>query len=117
MLTESGVRAIKPVRYLRKLTDGHGLYLVVMPRGGRYWRFAYRFARTGKTLSLGTYPEVPLERARSRHAFARNLLAHGLDPSALKSALGRHAFVAAMREWEIAQGRTLALSHERNRTE
>jgi hypothetical protein len=60
---------------------------------------------------------VTPEWARSRHEFARNLLAQGVDPSALKAALGRHAFVATMREWEIAQGRTLALSHERNRTE
>ena len=103
MLTESEVRAIKPVRYLRKVTDGGGLYLLVTPTGGRYWRFAYRFAQKGKTLALGTYPEVPLERARSRHEFARSLLANGLDPSVLKRELGKHAFVAAMREWEVSQ--------------
>jgi Arm DNA-binding domain len=103
MLTESELRAIKPVRYLRKVTDGRGLYLLVTPRGGRWWRFAYRFARKGKTLALGTYPDVPLERARARHEFARDLLAHGIDPSELKKALGKYAFVAAMREWEVSQ--------------
>jgi hypothetical protein len=36
----------------------------------------------------GTSPEITLEWARSRHEFARDLLAHGLDPSALKVALG-----------------------------
>lgn len=51
MLTESEVRAIKAVRYLRKLTDGRGFYLLVTPTGGRYWRFAYRYAQTGKTLA------------------------------------------------------------------
>jgi hypothetical protein len=105
MLTESELRAIKPVRYLRKVTDGRGLYLLVTPRGGRWWRFAYRFAQKGKTLALGTYPDVPLERARSRHEFARDLLAHGVDPSELKKALGKCAFVAAMREWEVSQVR------------
>jgi hypothetical protein len=103
MLTESELRAIRPVRYLRKVTDGRGLYLLVTPRGGRWWRFAYRFAQKGKTLALGTYPDVPLERARSRHEFARDLLAHGIDPSALKRALGKYAFVTAMREWEVSQ--------------
>lgn len=103
MLTESELRAIKPVRYLRKVTDGRGLYLLVTPRGGRWWRFAYRFSQKGKTLALGTYPNVPLERARSRHEFARDLLAHGVDPSELKKALGKYAFVAAMREWEVSQ--------------
>ena len=103
MLTESELRAIKPVRYLRKVTDGRGLYLLVTPRGGRWWRFAYRFAQKGKTLALGTYPDVPLELARARHEFARDLLAHGVDPSELKKALGKYAFVAAMREWEESQ--------------
>jgi Arm domain-containing DNA-binding protein len=73
MLTETEIEAIKPVRYERKVSDGGGLYLLVTPKGGRCWRFAYRFARKYMILALGTYPEVTLEQARSRHAFARNL--------------------------------------------
>src|ERR1700678_398796 len=45
VLTESEVEAIKPVRYARKVWHGRGLYLLVMPKGGRYWHFGYRFAR------------------------------------------------------------------------
>jgi len=104
MLTETEVKAIRPLRYLRKVSDGGGLYLLVTPKGGRWWRYAYRFARKYKTLSLGVYPHVSLEQARSRHRFARNLLVHGLDPSALNAALGKHIFVVTMREWEIARG-------------
>jgi len=106
MLTETEVRAIKPVRYSRKVSDGGGSYLLVTPKGGRCWRDAYRFAQTYKTLALGTYPDVPLDRARSRHEFARNLLAHGLDPSALKAALGKHLFVVTMWEWEMTRSPT-----------
>jgi hypothetical protein len=104
VLTETEVEAIKPVRYAHKVWDGRGLYLLVTPKGARHWRFAYRFARKYKMLSLGTYPVVTLERARSRHEFARNLLAHGVDPAALKAALGRPAFAVMMREWEKARG-------------
>jgi hypothetical protein len=120
MLTETEVRAIKPVRYAGKVSDGGGLYLLVTPKGGRCWRYAYRFAQKQKTLALGIYPDVSLERARSRHEFARNLLAHGLDPSALKAALGKHAFAATIREWEKARGDMSALplrSHARNRAD
>jgi hypothetical protein len=109
MLTETEVQAIRPVLYSRKFSDGGGLYLLVTPKGGRCWRFAYRFAQKYRTLALGTYPEITLEWARSRHEFARNLLAHGLDPSALKAALGKHIFVITMREWEIARGQMSAL--------
>jgi Arm DNA-binding domain len=115
MLTETELQAIKPLRYARKISDGGGLYLLVTPTGGRCWRYAYRFGQKQKLLALGTYPEVPLQRARIRHEFARTLLAHGLDPSALKAAVGKQIFVATMREWEIAQGRMPALplhSHE-----
>ncbi len=108
MLTETELQAIQPLRYSRKFSDGGGLHLLVTPKGGRCWRYAYRFGQKQKTLALGTYPEVPLERARSRHAFARNLLAHGLDPSALKVALGKHLFVVTMREWEMARGHVSA---------
>ena len=89
-------------------TQGVGWRGFVSPKGGRCWRYAYRFARKYKTLALGTYPDVPLDRARSRHKFARNLLAHGLDPSALKAALGKQIFAATMGEWEIARGHVSA---------
>jgi hypothetical protein len=109
MLTETEVRAIKPLRYLRRVSDGGGLYLLVTPKGARWWRYAYRFAQKHKALALGTYPAVPLERARARHEFARNLLAHGLDPSALKAALGKDIFIVTMREWEKARVHMSAL--------
>ena len=104
MLTEIEVQAIKPLRYSRKVSDGEGLYLLVTPKGGRCWRFAYRYAKKYKTLALGTYPVGTLEWARSRHEFARNLLALGLDPAALKSELGKRTFRAMIREWELARG-------------
>ena len=104
MLTEAEVEAIKSVRYERKVWDGRGLYLLVTPKGGRRWRYAYRFAKKYKKLSLGTYPVVTLQLARTRHEFARDLLAQGVDPAALKAAIGKHAFAAMMREWETARG-------------
>jgi hypothetical protein len=30
------------VRYLRKISFGRNLYLLVMPKGGRHWRYCYR---------------------------------------------------------------------------
>jgi hypothetical protein len=32
------------------------------------------------------------------------LLAHGIDPAALKAALGKHAFAVKMLEWQLARG-------------
>jgi hypothetical protein len=82
----------QPKRYARKIVDGRGLYLLVMPSGSRYWRYNYRFEGKHKTLALGVHPDVSLETARRRHQNARTLLADGIDPSARKRALGNSAF-------------------------
>ena len=82
-----GIRHIRPVRQARKFSEGGGLYLLVAPTGGRYWRYNYRFSGKQKTLALGVYPDVPREKARARHEKARRLLAAGIDPSLHRCAL------------------------------
>lgn len=72
-----------------KLSFGRNLYMLVMPKGARYWRYCYRYGGKRKTLALGTYPDVPIARARSRHRAARQLLAAGVDPSLKRSELRR----------------------------
>src|SRR4029079_6049219 len=72
---------MRSLRYTRKISDGRGLYLLVVPNGGRYVRANYRFIGKHKTLALGVDPDVSLEMARSRHRIARSLLADGIDPS------------------------------------
>jgi hypothetical protein len=80
---------LKPVRYPRKVSFGGSLYMLLMPKGGRYWHYAYRYGGKRKTLSLGTYPDVPFSRAKARHQAARQLLAVGLDPSLKRKDLQR----------------------------
>jgi len=85
-LTEVKVRNAKPEMKPRKLFDGRGLFLLVTPSGGRWWRLKYRFGAKAKTLSLGIYPDVGLKEARERRDEARKLLATGVDPSAERKA-------------------------------
>lgn len=54
-----------PKKTPKKLSDGEGLYLWIMPNGSKYWRFHYRLHNQQKTASLGVYPEVSLKEARS----------------------------------------------------
>ena len=89
----SEIRHIRPVRQPRKFSEGGGLYLLVVPTGGRYWRYNYRFDGKQKTLALGVYPDVPLEKARARHEKARRLLAAGIDPSLHRRALWQYSTV------------------------
>ena len=86
MLTDRNLQDIKSLRYARKIVDGRGLYLLVVPNRGRYWRYNYRFNGKQKTLALGIYPDVSLAKARARHVVARRQLAAGFDPVAQKCA-------------------------------
>jgi Arm domain-containing DNA-binding protein len=82
VLTETQLRRVKSLRAPRKLFDG--VHLLVTPRGGRYWRYNYRFNGKQKTLSLGVYPDVSLATARARHQEAQRLLAEGIEPPSIK---------------------------------
>ena len=70
---QSGRTRAKPY----KLADGRGLFLLVQPRSGKWWRFVHVRPGTSKrnTLSLGTFPDVSLIEARERRDELRTLLA------------------------------------------
>jgi hypothetical protein len=80
MLTNSQISSATPTGKPRKPFDVRGLYLKLVPNGGRYCRFDYRFNGKQKTLTLGTYPDVSLAKARESHHEARRQLAEGIDP-------------------------------------
>ena len=42
-LTDIAARTAKPREKEYKLTDGHGLYLLVKPTGSKRWYLKYRF--------------------------------------------------------------------------
>ena len=105
-LTEVAIRAAKATDKPYKRFDGKGLYLLIMPTGGRLWRLKYRTDGKEKLLSLGSYPEVSLKRARERCDALRAQLANGLDPSAKRKAekvSAADTFEAMAREWLAKQ--------------
>ncbi len=79
-LTDTAIRKAKPTDRQYKMADSGGLYLLVHPRGSRYWRFDYRIAGKRKTMALGTYPDVSLATARQKRDEARQALALDIDP-------------------------------------
>lgn len=84
MLTDIKCKSAQPSEKARKLSDEKGLYLEVMPNGGKYWRMKFRFAGKEKRLAFGVYPEVPLAEARDKRDEARKLIRDGIDPSQAK---------------------------------
>jgi integrase len=85
-LTDTEARRAKPTTKPYKLADSGGLFLAVMPAGGKLWRWKYRFDGKEKLMALGGYPEVSLADVRNRHVEGRRLLAAGVDPMARRMA-------------------------------
>ena len=83
-LTDIAVKNSKPKDKAYKLSDGHGLYLLISPSGGKLWRYDFAINKHRKTLALGIYPVVTLQEAREAHLQARKNIAKGIDPSDLK---------------------------------
>jgi integrase len=104
-LTDTKARNAKPKDKQYKLFDTDGLFLLISPAGGKWWRFKYRYGGKEKLISLGTYPEVGLAKARQRRDAAREKVADGIDPSQARKALkaakiqNENTFEVVAREW------------------
>lgn len=79
-LTDTAIRKVKPGEKPVKMFDERGLFLLVTPAGGKWWRFKYRFDNKEKLLSFGVYPDVGLKKARERRDEARKQVAAEIDP-------------------------------------
>jgi integrase len=101
-LTVKEIEHAKPRAKKYKLYDEHNLCLIVYPNGGGYFRFRYRRPGNGKQnwISLGTFPEVTLAKAREARDAARNLLSQGIDPSQDRKAKKLDQAVAAANDFE-----------------
>jgi len=101
-LTNLKVQKAKPQARQYKLADERGMYLLIHPKGGKYWRLDYRFEGRRKTLAIGTHPETSLKEARKKRDRARSDIEGGIDPSGHqngKPAFGDDSFETVAREW------------------
>jgi len=121
-LTTVTANQAKPKDKPYKLSDEKGLYLNVMPNGGKYWRLKYRFGGKEKVLALGVHPETGLKEAREKRDEARKLIGNGVDPNdvkrAQKAAQGQateNSFQTVAMEWFAKMMATKSENH-RSRT-
>ncbi|MCM7136238.1 tyrosine-type recombinase/integrase [Enterobacter cloacae] len=103
-LTDRAIVHAKPCGKPYKLSDSHGLYLLVNPNGSKRWYIKYRFVKKEKKLALGPYPLLTLAQARRMREEAQLLLISGIDPSAHRKAerlvmTPEHTFESVAREW------------------
>ena len=80
-LTNIEIKNAKPKAKQYKLSAGLGLYLVISPKGGKWWRVRYRFAGKQKELSVGTYPKITLKKATLLRDEIRAMVDADIDPA------------------------------------
>ena len=81
-LTELQVKNAKPraAKYTR--AAGHGLTLIVMRDGSKYWRLRYRFGGKARMIAVGKpYPHTTLKQAQATAAEYRAAIEAGVDPA------------------------------------
>jgi hypothetical protein len=100
MLNVKQIESFKKEAKAYKRSDSQGLFLFVTPSGNKLWRMAYRFAGKQKELSIGSYPEITLAKAREKRDDARRLIANGTDPGQSKQETKRaQAAARTFGEW------------------
>lgn len=109
-LTVLKCKNAKPLDKPYKLFDGGGLYLEVLPNGGRYWRLKYRVHGKEKCIALGVYPAVSLPEAREKREKEKKLLLEGFDPmlarrekKQLATFEANQTFELVAKEWHTAR--------------
>ena len=119
-LTDADLRKTELRDKTYKLYDAGGLSIQITPRGGKRWRFDYKYAGKRKTISMGTYPLVSLKQAREKRDDCKRLLIEGIDPSEQRQANRRKAamvaensFEVVAREWHCNQSNAWAPFHSK----
>lgn len=83
MLTDAGIKALKPRDKLYKVADRDGMYVAVNPSGAVVFRYDYRLNGRRETLTLGRYGAAGLSLARAREQLidAQRAIAEGRSPA------------------------------------
>ncbi|EJC0899600.1 tyrosine-type recombinase/integrase [Salmonella enterica] len=79
-LTDAKIRTLKPSDKPFKVSDSHGLYLLVKSGGSRHWYLKYRINGKETRIALGAYPTVSLAEARQQREGIRKMLALNINP-------------------------------------
>ena len=84
-LTGTECRKAQPKDKQNRLSDSHGLSLIITTKGQKYWNVRVTVHGERKSESLGPYPDLSLKKARElayelTHRYSRSVLHEDLKP-------------------------------------
>ncbi|HCU5967901.1 TPA: tyrosine-type recombinase/integrase [Escherichia coli] len=86
-LTDVKIRTLKSSDKPFKVSDSHGLYLLVKPGGSRHWYLKYRISGKESRIALGAYPAISQSDARQQREGIRKMLALNINPVQQRAAV------------------------------
>ncbi|HDB9435439.1 TPA: tyrosine-type recombinase/integrase [Escherichia coli] len=86
-LTDAKIRTLKPSDKPFKVSDSHGLYLLVKPGGSRHWYLKYRISGKESRIALGAYPAISQSDAQQQREGIRKMLALNINPVQQRAAV------------------------------
>jgi integrase len=111
-LTDKQVAALKPKPEAYRVSDEHGLYIVIQPTGRKVWRCQYARDGQRRKFKLGEYPAMSLATARAERQRIRLEVRDGRDPTRERTTAkrehleaGEQTVEAMTREWHEANKR------------
>lgn len=97
-LSSCEIAAAKPADKVYRLFDGGGLFLEVLPTGGKSWRIKYKMDGREDRVTLGKYPAMNLQEARNKRQEVKKLIAQGINPKSHYKELEAQKKAAAERK-------------------
>ncbi len=126
-LSDAQIKRSKPQDKPYRLFDGGGLCLYISIAGSKSWQYRYKINGKRTTMTLGSYPDVGLAKARELHREARALLGKGVNPidarnrqdepeqhGTLFSTVAREWYEIAKSEWTEGHAKKIFYRLERD---
>ncbi len=110
-LSDIQVKRAKPKEKDYKLSDGAGLFLLVTPTGGKFWKLRCQIDGKEQKLSLGEYPRLSLIEAREKREEIKKQISEGVDPRKKTITMTRKSFQDVAEEWFAVKGTSFSKSH------
>ncbi|MFS2222573.1 Arm DNA-binding domain-containing protein [Pantoea sp. B65] len=114
-LTDLAIRKAAPRSKAYKLSDGHGLYLLISPSGSKLWYQKFRYDSKENRIAPGAYPSITLRDARELQLQVRATLDKGSNPAEQRreekrGAVPQHTFKSVALVW-LVSNRTWSEEH------
>ncbi|WP_313224298.1 integrase arm-type DNA-binding domain-containing protein [Pseudoxanthomonas mexicana] len=81
MLTDTKLKALKVQDASYRMADSNGLCIEVRPTGSKVWRYRYRINDKASMVTIGEYPAVSLQQARTERDKLRAMVKAGTNPA------------------------------------